>query len=229
MPPKKEKKEQVTGDQASSLVLEYLRQQNRPYSAIEISANLHNAVTKPTATKILKELDERGEIEGRASGKQVVYHIIQVRPLVPNLEITDDLIIIGLKDPKDLASPEELKVMDMETEAVKQEIGGLKAELRALHSTLNTLKAAPTTASLRETVALLEAEIQNFQVQLEPLRSSAVKPVPVEEKAAISNEHTRLQKILKGRKNQFKEFWDTICDGCIDVNPSDLWAGSDLA
>lgn len=109
------------------------------------------------------------------------------------------------------------------TPAVKQEIGGLKAELRALHSTLNTLKAAPTTASLRETVALLEAEIQNFQVQLEPLRSSATKPVPAEEKAAISNEHTRLQKILKGRKNQFKEFWDAICDGCIDVNPSDLW------
>ena len=72
-----------------------------------------------TATKILKELDERGEIEGRVSGKQVVYHIIQVCPPVPNLEITDDLMIIGLKDPKDLASPEELKVMDMETEGVK--------------------------------------------------------------------------------------------------------------
>ncbi|RPA98838.1 homologous-pairing protein-like protein 2 [Choiromyces venosus 120613-1] len=203
MPPKKEKKEQVTGDQASSLVLEYLRQQNRPYSAIEISANLHNAVTKPAATKILKELDERGVIEGRASGKQVVYHIIQ--------------------DPKDLASPEELKAMDMETEAVKQEIGGLKAELRALQSTLNTLKAAPTAASLLETVALLEAEIQNLQIRLEPLRSSAVKPVSAEEKATISNEHTRLQKILKGRKNQFKEFWDTICDGCVDANPNDLW------
>jgi len=107
--------------------------------------------------------------------------------------------------------------------AVKQEIGGLKAELRALHSTLNTLKAAPTTASLRETVALLEAEIQDFQVQLEPLRSSAVKPVPEGEKAAISNEHTRLQKVLKGRKNQLKEFWDALCDGCVDVNPSDLW------
>ncbi|KAG0132896.1 TBPIP-like protein [Tuber indicum] len=203
MPPKKEKKEQVTGDQASSLVLEYLRQQNRPYSAIEISANLHNAVTKPAATKILKELDERGEIEGRASGKQVVYHIIQ--------------------DPKDLASPEELKVMDMETEAVKQEIGGLKAELRALQSTLNTLKAAPTTASLLETVALLEAEIRNSQVRLEPLRSSAVEPVSAEEKATISAEHTRLQKILKERKKQFKEFWDAICDGCVDINPSDLW------
>jgi len=60
-----------------------------------VSSNLHNAVTKgqlyctgyryvitnwkktATATKILKEMHESGQIEGRVSGKQIVYHTIQ--------------------------------------------------------------------------------------------------------------------------------------------------------
>lgn len=30
----------------ASLILDYLRKQNRPYSAIDVSTNLHNKVTK---------------------------------------------------------------------------------------------------------------------------------------------------------------------------------------
>lgn len=58
--------------------MEYLIKQNRPYSAVDISSNLHNAVTKTTAAKLLKEMHESGQIEGRVSGKAVVYHVIQV-------------------------------------------------------------------------------------------------------------------------------------------------------
>jgi 26S proteasome regulatory subunit (ATPase 3-interacting protein) len=68
-----------TPAQSSALILSYLRKQNRPYSAIDISANLKNRVTKTAAAKLLKDLHERGEIEGRLAGKGVVYHALQVR------------------------------------------------------------------------------------------------------------------------------------------------------
>jgi hypothetical protein len=40
----KEKVKPVTGDEAARLIVEYLRVQNRPFSATEVSANLHGKV-----------------------------------------------------------------------------------------------------------------------------------------------------------------------------------------
>ncbi|RPB17789.1 homologous-pairing protein-like protein 2 [Morchella conica CCBAS932] len=203
MPPKKEKKEHLAGDQANELIIDYLRQQNRPYSATDVSANLHNAVTKTAAAKILKELHEKGEIEGRASGKQIVYHAIQ--------------------DPNDFASTEDLKAMDEKITGTKLKIVKVKAELKSLQGTLNTLKAAPTVSSLCETVGVLETEIQRLESSLKPIRAGPIKSISASEKAAMDVEYVRLETLLRRRKKTFKEFWGTICDGCGDLNPSDLW------
>jgi 26S proteasome regulatory subunit, ATPase 3, interacting protein len=73
-----EKEPKLTPEQSASLILDYLRKQNRPYSATDISANLKNRVTKAAATKLLKDMHERKEVEGRTAGKQLVYHAIQV-------------------------------------------------------------------------------------------------------------------------------------------------------
>jgi hypothetical protein len=56
----------------------YLKSQNRPYSATDISSNLHNKVTKSKADKFLKEMFERKEIDGKVLGKQWVYWCLQV-------------------------------------------------------------------------------------------------------------------------------------------------------
>lgn len=79
-PTKKDEKEvKLTPDQSAALILEYLRKQNRPYSATDISTNLKNRVTKSAAAKLLKDMHERNDIEAKAAGKQIVYHAIQVR------------------------------------------------------------------------------------------------------------------------------------------------------
>ena len=78
-PTKKDEKEaKLTPEQSAALVLDYLRKQNRPYSATDISTNLKNRITKAAAAKLLKDIHERHEIDGRAAGKQLVYHAIQV-------------------------------------------------------------------------------------------------------------------------------------------------------
>jgi len=62
----------------------------------------------------------RGErLRGELLGSKLSITSFRFARRSPNLETTDDPIIIGLKDPKDLASPEELKAMDTETEGVK--------------------------------------------------------------------------------------------------------------
>jgi hypothetical protein len=82
----------LTPAQSSSLILSYLQQQNRPYSAIDISANLKNRVTKTAAVKLLKDLHERGEIEGRVAGKGVVYHAVQVS-MLQNLPLLQWVVV----------------------------------------------------------------------------------------------------------------------------------------
>lgn len=44
---KGEKVKAVTGDEAMQLIAEYLKAQNRPYSATEVSANLHGKASPP--------------------------------------------------------------------------------------------------------------------------------------------------------------------------------------
>jgi 26S proteasome regulatory subunit (ATPase 3-interacting protein) len=76
-------------------VLNYLKAQNRPYGAstcmwlsasfdanrsalADIFNNLHGAVGKTMVPKVLASLAERGEITGKAWGKQLVYVARQV-------------------------------------------------------------------------------------------------------------------------------------------------------
>lgn len=82
-----EKEAKFTPQESAKAIMDYLRKENRPYSATDISGNLHNRVTKTLAQKLLKDMHERKEIEGRASGKQLVYHVIQVSSMRPALRV----------------------------------------------------------------------------------------------------------------------------------------------
>ncbi|KAK8221989.1 HIR complex subunit [Zalaria obscura] len=103
---KAEKAEKLSPSQSADLVLNYLRSQNRPYSAADISANLKNRVTKTNTAKLLKDLHEKQRIEGRTAGKQIVYHVLQ--------------------DPADAASPEELKTMEDEIARLEEDTATLR-------------------------------------------------------------------------------------------------------
>lgn len=78
MPPRKPAAEKASADEAPTLILNYLIQQNRPYSATDVSSNLHNKVTKTKTDKILKELAEEGKIVGKNAGKAWIFHALQV-------------------------------------------------------------------------------------------------------------------------------------------------------
>jgi 26S proteasome regulatory subunit (ATPase 3-interacting protein) len=82
MAPRKPTTKASTEGDPGELILSYLVAQNRPYSATEISSNLHNKVTKTRTDKVLKELHEKGEIAGHTSGKSTVYWCLQVCQII---------------------------------------------------------------------------------------------------------------------------------------------------
>ncbi|KAF8250072.1 hypothetical protein K440DRAFT_640242 [Wilcoxina mikolae CBS 423.85] len=174
------------------MILEYLTKQNRPYSATV------------TAAKILKEMHESGQIEGRVSGKQVVYHVIQ--------------------DPKESVSEEELKAMDEEIEdaALRQEATALKAQFKDIQASLSSLKSTPSISSLNDSVAILDPEVRELEEALATLQAGATKPVDPVQKAAAEVEYKRIEKVYLKRQKQFKEFWAVVCD-MNEGDPAELW------
>ncbi|KAA8913847.1 homologous-pairing protein-like protein 2 [Sphaerosporella brunnea] len=210
MPPKKEKKEQFTGDQASDMILEYLMKQNRPYSATDISSNLHNAVTKATAARILKEMHESALIEGRISGKQIVYHAIQA-------------CNAGEK-----ASEENLKTMDAEIESIKMETASMKAKIKETQATLSTLRSTPTVIALTLSIEEKEGELVVLNDTLKTLHANnTCVPVDPTRRAAAEQDYSRIEKVFLHRRRQFKELWGIIADG-YPGDLAQLWEGIGL-
>lgn len=73
-----DKQKTLNADESAVWIKNYLRDKNRPFSAVEISGNSQGKIAKTAGVKLLKDLHEKGEIEGRNAGKQLVYHTKQV-------------------------------------------------------------------------------------------------------------------------------------------------------
>ncbi|KAI1939884.1 hypothetical protein LOZ66_002315 [Ophidiomyces ophidiicola] len=165
--------------------------------AIDVSANLHNKVTKSYAAKALKEMHEKKQVEGKISGKQIVYHTIQ--------------------DPAEEATPEELTAIDREIEETKSYIASAKSQEKLLKTQLATLNARVSTAELRYQVLGLEKERAGVVARLDPLKASAkqARVVSAEEKAHVEKEWKTWQRNASTRRIICREMWMR----CTEVLP----------
>lgn len=65
---------------AKKLIIQYMTQQNRPYSAIQVFDNLHQRITKPVAQRVLDSLSsaDDGVLSCKEYGKAKIYFLNQV-------------------------------------------------------------------------------------------------------------------------------------------------------
>ncbi|KAF2201885.1 Tat binding protein 1-interacting [Delitschia confertaspora ATCC 74209] len=192
MAPRKEKVEKVSADEAADTMLRYLRKQNRPYSASDISANLHNKVTKAAAAKILKDLHERREIEGRAAGKQIVYHALQ--------------------DPTDGFTAEQSAGIDERIKTLRAETTAALTTAKTLRSTLSSINSTLSTADLFSSISTLETEKAEITERLKTLKEGKAKKVTSGEKNRIEKEWKMWKGIAGRREKIVKEVWRVIED-----------------
>ncbi|KAJ2374654.1 hypothetical protein H4S02_008474, partial [Coemansia sp. RSA 2611] len=141
MPPKKAKggdSEGKVSHGTEQAVLAYLQKTNRPYSANDISSQLHGQVSPAQAKKILNSLADEEKIQRKDNGKQQIFFAIQTRIDVPNIEEAEE-----------------------EEDSIKEraeQVGKLKEENRALASRLQALTSALTDDQIRERIAKLAHE-----------------------------------------------------------------------
>ncbi|KAL1602752.1 hypothetical protein SLS60_006173 [Paraconiothyrium brasiliense] len=186
----------ATADEAAGMILNYLRTQNRPYSAIDISNNLHNKVTKAAAAKVLKELHERNEIEGRAAGKQIVYHAIQ--------------------NPQDSVTSEALAALEIKASNLRDQTAALHATAKNLRTTLTSLTSTLSTADLVGSVQALETEKAELVARLAALKAGKAKKVTKREREEVDKECEKWGKLVKKRQKISSEMWKDTIEPCME-------------
>ncbi|KAL5121036.1 hypothetical protein ACEQ8H_000885 [Pleosporales sp. CAS-2024a] len=186
MAPRKKTEEKASANEAADMVLHYLRKQNRPYSAIDVSANLHNKVTKAAAAKVLKDLHEQRQIEGRPAGKQI--------------------------DPSDGCTPEYLASLDSRTTDLRTQTAQLTAIAKTLRANLASLNSSLSTADLIANVQALEAEKAEITKRLESLKEGKAKKVTKEQREEVEQEWKRVCAVAKRREKVSKDMWGYIED-----------------
>ncbi|KAG4418154.1 hypothetical protein IFR04_008675 [Cadophora malorum] len=200
----KEKVKPVAGEEAVELIGNYLKVQNRPYSATEVSLNLHGKVTKTVADKLLKEMEQNGQIKGKASksgtGGQWVFWAIQ--------------------DPADAASPEELAAMDNAITTLRDTLPILKSTLKAQTIKLSTLHKAPTTVEIAATVDRIRLENQAKSEKLRGFKEGSIKTVTREEVEKVEKDLKHWGAKNLARKKAFVNLEAVLLDG---MSREDIW------
>ncbi|KAJ1668527.1 PSMC3 interacting protein [Coemansia sp. RSA 1813] len=184
------KKSKGSSDE-EKVVLDYLVKANRPYSANDISSQLHGKVSPAQAKKILNDLADDGRIQRKVNGKQQIFYPNQSDIDVPSIEEAEE-------------EAEKIKELEDQVET-------LKSENKVLASRLQGLNNALTDDQMRERIAKLSNEIKENDERLEHLRSGEV--ISPEEKSKIETEHATMVKHWKARKRMFKNVSDAIAEG----------------
>ncbi|KAJ5124669.1 Chitin synthase activator (Chs3) [Penicillium bovifimosum] len=167
--------------------------------AIDVSANLHNKVTKTQAAKLLRELHEKKEIEGRVSGKQTVYHAIQ--------------------DP-DITTPEAATAFKLDIEDLEGQLSTLKASEKKARTALAALQAKPRVSDLRQDISRLESEESTIRARLASRHEGDPVQVSPAEREELEKAWKQWQRHVSVRHRICRELWGQ----CSEVVPEGMTA-----
>ncbi|KAJ1929893.1 hypothetical protein IWQ60_000774 [Tieghemiomyces parasiticus] len=164
---------------------------NRPYSATDITSNLHGALAKTAIQKLLLQLHERQEIHGKTYGKQQVY--------------------VARQDDQEAPSADKLAELDEQIEDLKGKVDEVKAENRQLSTTLQGLTNSLTNEQIEKRIGLLTEENASLAERLDVLRSGENVMSEVDKKR-IDREFEENRKHWKKRKSLFKDIFNAITE-----------------
>nr|CBY93773.1 putatuve hop2 protein [Oehlia diaphana] len=180
----------------------------------DVSNNLHGAITKSVAQKVLNALAVKSEVRQKVYGKQSVYVINQEQFESP--------------------SQEELNDMDSKIEELKKEVDKYKEKNRQLTSELAALNNSLTNEQCEERLKVLTEQNRKYEERLKELQSGT-KQFSVDDAKRIDEKFEKNRKFWRQRKRMFDEIVSTILDAidmkkkvfedeelCIERDPIDI-------
>ncbi|GCC20070.1 homologous-pairing protein 2 homolog isoform X2 [Chiloscyllium punctatum] len=179
---------------AASVILKYLNDQNRPYSAQDVFGNLQReyGFGKTAAVKALEQLTQDGKIKEKVYGKQKIYFADQ-----------SQFAAVGETD---------LKTLDSEISELSEKFQNVQQCCRQMEAELKELNSSMTTEEVSLEITALNQECASHQERLEKIKS-ATNHVAPEDKEKVYNERKFYVKEWKRRKRMVCDLTDAVLEG----------------
>ncbi|KAM6914175.1 homologous-pairing protein 2 homolog isoform 1-T1 [Lycodopsis pacificus] len=181
-------------DNGATLILTYLNEKNRPYSAQDVFCNLQkqHGFGKTAVVKAMELLALEGKIKEKTYGKQKIYFADQSQ--FTNVNEAD------------------LKAMDGQISQLSAEVQSLTQSCRQLDAELKELSSSLTTEEMMSEIRELKAECSGYRARLEKIKS-ATNHVTPEEKEKVYKDRDVYVKEWKKRKRLASDMMDAILEG----------------
>ncbi|XP_031324595.1 homologous-pairing protein 2 homolog isoform X2 [Camelus dromedarius] len=166
---------------APGILLRYLQEQNRPYSAQDVFGNLQreHGLGKAAVVKALEQLAQQGKIKEKTYGKQKIYFADQ--------------------DQFDMVSDADLQGLDAKIVALTANVQSLQQSCRHMEAELKELTSALTTPEMQKEIQELKKECAGYTERLKNIKA-ATNHVTPEEKEQVYRERQRYCKEWRKRK-----------------------------
>lgn len=173
------------------VVLRYLTQANRPYSANDLHLNLHKEHGKPAIQKAVDALVAEEQLRVKVNGKQTCYFVNQ-----------DLLPACSEEELKEVET--KTREMEEEARAVKEKVRAAEARLRQLGSSLTLAEAAARLARVAAEAGVLAERLARVEGNTEVLSTA--------DRAAVAHAHGRTVGLWRKRKRMAGDVLDSILE-----------------
>ena len=175
------------------VILEYLEEQNRPYSAVDIFNNLHKEFGKTAVEKTLEILsDDKQKIVKKTYGKQKVYAPSQ--------------------DQYGEYNEMELKELDLKIKQLQEEVNTFTSKVKKQESEISGLNSQMKTEEALELMETTSVENMNLKKRIEKL-STGAPLITQEQKQKIFERKSKNIGHWRKRKRMTNDVLDCILEG----------------
>ncbi|XP_075894729.1 homologous-pairing protein 2 homolog [Nelusetta ayraudi] len=181
-------------DNGAPIILAYLNEKNRPYSAQDVFNNLQkqHGLGKTAVVKAMELLALEGKIKEKIYGKQKIYFADQAQ----------------FEDVKD----SELQAMDRQISELGAEGQTLTQSCRQLDAELKELNSSLTTDEMMSEIQELKTECAGHRARLEKIKSATNHVTPAE-KEKVYREREVYVKEWRKRKRLASDMINAILEG----------------
>ncbi|KAM4030678.1 homologous-pairing protein 2 homolog [Anomaloglossus baeobatrachus] len=179
---------------ASSLILKYLNDQNRPYSTQDVFSNLQreHGLGKTAVVKAMEQLAQQGKIKEKVYGKQKIYFADQ--------------------DQFTNVSDTELKSLDVQISELSSKMQSVQQSCRQLETELKDLNSSMTTDEMMKEMEELTQKCSRHKEKLQKIKSVTNHVTP-EEKEKVYSERKQYSKEWRKRKRMATDIFEAILEG----------------
>ncbi|XP_057316915.1 homologous-pairing protein 2 homolog [Hydractinia symbiolongicarpus] len=173
-------------------ILQYLNQQNRPYSAVDIFNNLHKEFGKTAVVKALESLTEKNKIIEKTYGKQKVYSPLQ--------------------DQYGDYNETEIKALDLKLSSLQEEVNILQQESKKYEAEINKYSSQMSTKNMVKKAKELKNNNEILQQRISKLRSGTTL-MTKEDRLKLYNKKDKMLGQWKKRKRMTSDVLNAILEG----------------